>query len=376
MKDLKKTNLFDFHEKKGAKFVPFAGYSMPVQYKSGVISEHLHTRSKAGFFDVSHMGQIKIWPKNNEKEKLIQALEKLMPCDLYNLKENRQTYSLLTNSNGGVIDDLMIANKVSYFQLVVNASQKKTDYQHLKNNISQDFDIELEENKSLLAIQGPQSENILSDINSNVKNMKFMDSIDISLAGIDCSISRSGYTGEDGFEISVHNKNVLQLVEILFKKSELLPIGLGARDSLRLEAGLCLYGNDLTSDITPIEANLNWVIHKRRREQDSSNIKFLGNTKILNQLEKGPSYLRIGLLPIEKAPMRRESIIYLDEGGETEIGIVTSGGYSPTLNKPISMGRIKSEYLEGLEKVFVKIRDKILPATITKLPFIKTKYKI
>ena len=376
MKDLKKTNLFDFHEKKGAKFVPFAGYSMPVQYKSGVISEHLHTRSKAGFFDVSHMGQIKIWPKNNEKEKLIQALEKLMPCDLYNLKENRQTYSLLTNSNGGVIDDLMIANKVSYFQLVVNASQKKTDYQHLKNNISQDFDIELEENKSLLAIQGPQSENILSDINSNVKNMKFMDSIDISLAGIDCSISRSGYTGEDGFEISVHNKNVLQLVEILFKKSELLPIGLGARDSLRLEAGLCLYGNDLTSEITPIEANLNWVIHKRRREQDSSNIKFLGNTKILNQLEKGPSYLRIGLLPIEKAPMRRESIIYLDEGGETEIGIVTSGGYSPTLNKPISMGRIKSEYLEGLEKVFVKIRDKILPATITKLPFIKTKYKI
>ena len=366
MKDLKKTNLFDFHEKNGAKFVPFAGYSMPVQYKSGVISEHLHTRSKAGFFDVSHMGQIKIWPKNNEKEKLIQALEKLMPCDLYNLKENRQTYSLLTNSNGGVIDDLMIANKVSYFQLVVNASQKKTDYQHLKNNISQDFDIELEENKSLLAIQGPQSENILSDINSNVKNMKFMDSIDISLAGIDCSISRSGYTGEDGFEISVHNKNVLQLVEILFKKSELLPIGLGARDSLRLEAGLCLYGNDLTSDITPIEANLNWVIHKRRREQDSSNIKFLGNTKILNQLEKGPSYLRIGLLPIEKAPMRRESIIYLDEGGETEIGIVTSGGYSPTLNKPISMGRIKSEYLEGLEKVFVKIRDKILPATITK----------
>ena len=376
MKDLKKTNLFDFHEKKGAKFVPFAGYSMPVQYKSGVISEHLHTRSKAGFFDVSHMGQIKIWPKNNEKEKLIQALEKLMPCDLYNLKENRQTYSLLTNSNGGVIDDLMIANKVSYFQLVVNASQKKTDYQHLKNNISQDFDIELEENKSLLAIQGPQSENILSDINSNVKNMKFMDSIDISLAGIDCSISRSGYTGEDGFEISVHNKNVLQLVEILFKRSELLPIGLGARDSLRLEAGLCLYGNDLTSHITPIEANLNWVIHKRRREQDSSNIKFLGNTKILNQLEKGPSYLRIGLLPIEKAPMRRESIIYLDEGGETEIGIVTSGGYSQTLNKPISMGRIKSEYLEGLEKVFVKIRDKILPATITKLPFIKTKYKI
>ena len=376
MKDLKKTNLFDFHEKKGAKFVPFAGYSMPVQYKSGVISEHLHTRSKAGFFDVSHMGQIKIWPKNNEKEKLIQALEKLMPCDLYNLKENRQTYSLLTNSSGGVIDDLMIANKVSYFQLVVNASQKKSDYQHLKNNISQDFDIELEENKSLLAIQGPQSENILSDINSNVKNMKFMDSIDISLAGIDCSISRSGYTGEDGFEISVHNKNVLQLVEILFKKSELLPIGLGARDSLRLEAGLCLYGNDLTSHITPLEANLNWVIHKRRREQDSSNIKFLGNTKILNQLEKGPSYLRIGLLPIEKAPMRRESIIYLDEGGETEIGIVTSGGYSPTLNKPISMGRIKSEYLEGLEKVFVKIRDKILPATITKLPFIKTKYKI
>ena len=250
------------------------------------------------------------------------------------------------------------------------------DYQHLKENISQDFSIELEENKSLLAIQGPQSEDILASINSNIKTMKFMDSIDISLADIDCSISRSGYTGEDGFEISVHNKNVLQLVEILFKKSELLPIGLGARDSLRLEAGLCLYGNDLTSDITPVEANLNWVIHKRRRNQNSSNIKFLGNTKILNQLEKGPFYLRIGLLPVEKAPMRTGSIIYLDNEGETEIGIVTSGGFSPTLNKPISMGRIQSEYLEDLEKVYVKVRDKILPAIITKLPFIKTKYKI
>ena len=376
MEDLKKTNLYDFHENNGAKFVPFSGYSMPVQYKNGVIAEHLHTRSKAGFFDVSHMGQIKICPKNNEKEKLIQELERLMPCDLYNLKENRQTYSLLTNNNGGVIDDLMIANKVSYFQLVVNASQKMYDYQHLKDNISQDFNIELEENKSLLAIQGPQSEDILTAINSNIKTMKFMDSIDISLADIDCSISRSGYTGEDGFEISVHNRNVLQLVEILFKKSELLPIGLGARDSLRLEAGLCLYGNDLTSDITPIEANLNWAIHKRRRNQGSSNNKFLGNKKILNQLEKGPFYLRIGLLPVEKAPMRNGSIIYLDNEAKTEIGIVTSGGYSPTLNKPISMGRIQSEYLADLEKVYVKVRNKILPAIITKLPFIKTKYKI
>ena len=376
MNESKQTTLHELHTRMGAKFVEFAGYSMPLQYTDGVLKEHLHTRKYAGFFDVSHMGQIKIWPKNNEKEKLIQELERLMPCDLYNLKENRQTYSLLTNSNGGVIDDLMIANRDSYFQLVVNASQKMIDYQHLKDNISQDFNIELEENKSLLAIQGPQSEDILSAINLTIKTMKFMDSVDISLADIDCSISRSGYTGEDGFEISVHNKNVLQLVEILFKKSDLLPIGLGARDSLRLEAGLCLYGNDLTSDISPIEANLNWVIHKRRRKEGSSNIKFLGNTKILNQLEKGPSFLRIGLLPVEKAPMRNGSIIYLDNEGEKEIGIVTSGGYSPTLNKPISMGRVQSEYLEDLEKVYVKVRNKILPATITILPFIKTKYKI
>ena len=375
MNELKKTNLFDFHENNGAKFVPFAGYSMPVQYKSGVISEHLHTRGKAGFFDVSHMGQIKIWSKNNEKEKVIQELERLMPCDLYNLKENRQTYSLLTNDNGGVIDDLMIANKGSYFQLVVNASQKITDFQHLKNNLSDYCNIKFEEDKSLLAIQGPRSEYILSNINTNIKTMKFMDSIDISLAGIDCSISRSGYTGEDGFEISTKNKNVLELVDILFDDSELLPIGLGARDSLRLEAGLCLYGNDLTSDITPIEANLNWVIHKRRRNQDTSNLQFIGNTKILDQLEKGPNFIRIGMLPIEKAPMRGGSIIYLDKEGDTKIGIVTSGGYSPTLNRPISMGRIKSKYFEDLKKVYVKIRDKLLPATITKLPFIKTKYK-
>ncbi len=375
MNELKKTYLFDFHNANGAKFVPFAGYSMPVQYKNGVISEHLHTRNKAGFFDVSHMGQIKIWSKNDNKEELIQNLERLMPCDLRNLKENRQTYTLFTNENGGVIDDLMISNKGSYFHLVVNASQKFEDFQHLKDNLSNFCNIEFEENKSLIAIQGPKSENILSDLNSKINSMKFMDVCNISFLNFDCSVSRSGYTGEDGFEISIENKNVFKLVDTLFKNSDLLPIGLGARDSLRLEAGLCLHGNDLNSEITPVEANLKWVIHKRRRDQNDIDLNFLGNKKILKQLKEGPENIRIGLLPIGKAPMRAGNYIYQDIEGKIEIGIITSGGYSPTLRQPISMGRIKNMNLENIENVYVRIRDNILPAKICKLPFIQTKYK-
>ena len=375
MNELKKTYLFDFHNANGAKFVPFAGYSMPVQYKNGVISEHLHTRNKAGFFDVSHMGQIKIWSKNDNKEELIQNLERLMPCDLRNLKENRQTYTLFTNENGGVIDDLMISNKGSYFHLVVNASQKFKDFQHLKDNLSNFCNIEFEENKSLIAIQGPKSENILSDLNSKINSMKFMDVCNISFLNFDCSVSRSGYTGEDGFEISIENKNVFKLVDALFKNYDLLPIGLGARDSLRLEAGLCLHGNDLNSEITPVEANLKWVIHKRRRDQNDIDLNFLGNKKILKQLKEGPENIRIGLLPIGKAPMRAGNYIYQDIEGKIEIGIITSGGYSPTLRQPISMGRIKNMNLENIENVYVRIRDNILPAKICKLPFIQTKYK-
>ena len=376
MNELKKTYLFDFHNANGAKFVPFAGYSMPVQYKSGVISEHLHTRNKVGFFDVSHMGQIKIWSKNNNREELIQNLERLIPSDLINLKENRQTYSFFTNENGGVIDDLMIANKGPYFHLVVNASQKKEDFKHLKDNLSTFCNVELEENKSLIAIQGPKSEDILSNLNPKINSMNFMDVFDISFFDFKCSVSRSGYTGEDGFEISVENKNVYKLVETIFKNTDLLPIGLGARDSLRLEAGLCLYGNDLDPKITPVEANLNWAIHKRRRNQNDIDLNFLGNKKILKQLKDGPESIRIGLMPIGKAPMRAGNYIYQDVEGKKEIGVITSGGYSPTLKQPISMGRIKTIDLKNIEKVFVRIRDNILPAKICKLPFIQTKYKI
>jgi aminomethyltransferase len=269
------------------------------------------------------MGQIKIWSKNDNKEELIQNLERLMPCDLRNLKENRQTYTLFTNENGGVIDDLMISNKGSYFHLVVNASQKFEDFQHLKDNLSNFCNIEFEENKSLIAIQGPKSENILSDLNSKINSMKFMDVCNISFLNFDCSVSRSGYTGEDGFEISIENKNVFKLVDTLFKNSDLLPIGLGARDSLRLEAGLCLHGNDLNSEITPVEANLKWVIHKRRRDQNDIDLNFLGNKKILKQLKEGPENIRIGLLPIGKAPMRAGNYIYQDIEGKIEIGIIT-----------------------------------------------------
>ena len=369
--NIKKTALYELHKKHNAKFVEFAGYSMPIQYSEGIVKEHNITRNKSGIFDVSHMGQLFIKYSNDITDKL----QEILPTDLKNLKINQSKYSFLMKENGGIYDDLIITRMKDQYMIILNAACKQNDLQIIKNKLN-DQNLDMNNNLSLVAIQGPESKTILENVVSNVSKLKFMNGENFSFKNNEIFITRSGYTGEDGFEISVQNKNVLQLVEILFKKSELLPIGLGARDSLRLEAGLCLYGNDLTSDITPVEANLNWVIHKRRRNQSSSNIKFLGNTEILNQLEKGPFYLRIGLLPVEKAPMRTGSIIYLDNEGETEIGIVTSGGFSPTLNKPISMGRIQSEYLEDLERVYVKVRDKILPAIITKLPFIKTKYKI
>ena len=375
MDDVKKTQLYELHKKLEAKFVSFAGYSMPVQYTDGVLKEHLHTRKYSGFFDVSHMGQITVWPKNGKKHELIKCLEYLMPCDLISLPENRQCYSILTNTHGGIIDDIMIANRGTHYHIVVNASQKYADFKHLKEHIADTGDVYLAENKSLIAIQGPMSHKIISEICPDTLKMKFMDQYQTKILANSCLISRSGYTGEDGFEISIDDKSVISLTQNILKNENLKPVGLGARDSLRMEAGLCLYGNDLNQQITPPEAFLSWSIHKTRRERNSSRSNFLGSKIILNQLTDGVDYIRIGLLPSGKAPMRQGSEIYADLSGENKIGVITSGGFSPTLSRPISMGRILKSFSEQNTEIFVKVREKLLPATITKIPFIPNKYK-
>ena len=374
MNESKQTTLHKLHEKMGAKFVEFAGYSMPVQYNDGVLKEHLHTRGYAGFFDVSHMGQMTVWPKSGQARDLIESLEFLIPSDLTSIPINRQYYSMLTNKDGGVLDDIIITNRGTHFHIVVNASQKYSDFDHLQKYISDKCNIYLDEEKSLLAVQGPLAQDVLSNIFPETSKLNFLDSFELSNQDFSCLISRSGYTGEDGFEISISNDEVVSFTNELFKNKYLKPIGLGARDSLRLEAGLCLYGNDLTTKITPPEAALTWVIHKSRLNNTSSSKGFLGLDIILNQIINGVKNIRVGLFPMGKAPMRQGSEIYYSESG-VKIGIITSGGFSPTLNQPISMGRIEKAYSDLNTEILVKVRDKFLPAKITKLPFISHKYK-
>ena len=374
MNESKQTTLHELHTRMGAKFVEFAGYSMPVQYTDGVLKEHLHTRKYAGFFDVSHMGQMTVRPKSGLVQDLIESLEFLIPSDLTSMPINRQCYSMLTNKEGGILDDIIITNRGTHFHIVVNASQKYSDFDHLQKYASDKCNIDLDEEKSLVAIQGPYAQDVLSNIFPETSKLNFLDSFEISNENFSCLISRSGYTGEDGFEISIRNDDVVNFANELFKHKHLKPIGLGARDSLRLEAGLCLYGNDLTKEITPPEAALTWTIHKSRQNNTPSNKGFLGSDIILNQIKNGVKYIRVGLFPIGKAPMRQGSEIYQSKSG-VKIGTVTSGGFSPTLNRPISMGRIDKAYSDLNSEILVKVRDKFLPAKITKLPFISHKYK-
>jgi len=375
MDQSKQTSLYELHEMLGAKFISFAGYLMPVQYTRGVLQEHLHTRKHAGFFDISHMGQITVWPRNCSKEELIRNLERLMPCDLQSLPVNRQCYSMFTNVDGGVIDDIIVANCETHFHLIVNASQKYSDLDHLQNNLSDKCEVQLENEKSLIAIQGPLSQDILSEFCPEIMYMKFMDNKQVNIFDVPCLISRSGYTGEDGFEISIQNDKILELTEKLLQNEHLQPIGLGARDSLRLEAGLCLYGNDLNVDITPPEADLKWAIHKSRINDHSKPTPFLGSEQILMQLREGVKFIRVGLLPSGKAPMRQGAEIFADPLGNQHIGTITSGGFAPTLNQPISMARINKQFSKVGTEIYVKIREKVLPATIVGLPFVSTKYK-
>jgi aminomethyltransferase len=360
---LKRTPLYDLHAANGAKFVPFAGYEMPVQYKDmGVMAEHLHTRNKAGLFDVSHMGQVFI---NGESDPA-DALEAVIPSDLKNQKIGQMRYTVLLNENGGIIDDLIVTRlSETEFYIVINAARIDQDVPALKNAIGSTFNFKHDTDRALIALQGPSAESALIPFFDSVKNLTFMNAVQLD----DILISRSGYTGEDGFEISIPLAKLRPILDGLLGNDDVKLIGLGARDSLRLEAGLCLYGHDLNEDISPIDAGLNWVIQKSRREAANFN----GATRILNEIENGTDMKRVGLLPDGRAPIR-EGVELVNNDGEN-IGFVTSGTYSPCLEKPIAMAYVKRAYSKTGTEVKALLRGKPIPAKIAKMPFIESNTK-
>jgi aminomethyltransferase len=344
--------------------VPFAGYEMPVQFQ-GVMPEHNHTRRAAGLFDVSHMGQVRVTAP-------AEALEALMPVDVAGLKEGRQRYGLLTNDAGGILDDLMFANMGDHFIVIVNAACKEADIAHLRSALGEAA-VEVLEDRALIALQGPQAEAALEAVGVSVGTMRFMDYATRDAFG-GLMISRSGYTGEDGFEISVPADKAEDLADVLLGQDSVLPIGLGARDSLRLEAGLCLYGNDIDTTTTPIEAGLKWAIGKARRSGGARAGGFLGDAVILKQLENGPSRMRVGLLPEGRAPMR-DGVTLHTEPDAPAIGHVTSGGFGPSVGGPIAMGYVPTPLSAPGTQLFGCVRGKFLPATVSAMPFTANTYK-
>jgi len=318
--DLKRTDLYDLHLELGAKMVPFAGYEMPVQYPMGVLKEHLHTRESAGLFDVSHMGQVILSPRSGAYEDAAAALERLVPASVLGLKEGRQRYGLFTSEEGGILDDLMFANRGDHLFLVVNAANKEADLAHMQAHIGAQCEIEMLNDRALLALQGPKAEAALATIAPQAGEMKFMDVAVIPSDFGDLWISRSGYTGEDGFEISVESARATDLARALLEHPAVAPIGLGARDSLRLEAGLCLHGHDIDATTTPVEAGLEWAIQKVRRRGGAREGGFPGAARILDELENGAARRRVGILPEGRAPMREICAHRHERRGRADLG--------------------------------------------------------
>ncbi|MCA0271516.1 MAG: glycine cleavage system aminomethyltransferase GcvT [Proteobacteria bacterium] len=374
MADLKRTVLYDLHLELGGKMVPFAGYEMPVQYPMGVMKEHLHTRAAAGLFDVSHMGQILLTAKSGRVEDAALALEKLVPVDILGLQQGRQRYALFTNEDGGILDDLMVANRGDHLFLVVNAACKHEDFAHLKAHLSDSCDIGMVTDRALVALQGPKAEAALARLVPDVVDMKFMDVAIRQWDTAELWISRSGYTGEDGFEISVPNKFAEAFARKLLSMEEVAPIGLGARDSLRLEAGMCLHGHDIDTTTSPVEGNLNWAIQKARRAGGVREGGFPGAARILSELAKGPARRRVGLRPEGRALMREGTEVFAGPEGGAPIGRITSGGFGPSIEAPMAMAYLPADLAE-CATVYGEVRGKRLPAVIAPMPFQPTSYK-
>jgi aminomethyltransferase len=366
---LHKTPLHALHLELGARMVPFAGFDMPVQYPLGVMKEHLHTREQAGLFDVSHMGQIRLLGADAAR-----ALETLVPVDIVDLPVGMQRYAMFTNESGGILDDLMVANLGNdELFLVVNAACKKQDLAHLQQHIGNRCDVQpLFEERALLALQGPAAVTVLARLAPEVAGMTFMQFRPITLLGQDCYVSRSGYTGEDGYEISVPAAAAEALARRLLAEPEVQAIGLGARDSLRLEAGLCLYGHDMNSATTPIEASLLWAISKVRRADGARAGGFPGAAAIFAQQQQGVARKRVGLLPQERTPVREGAEI-VDEAGNI-VGAVCSGGFGPTLGAPLAMGYVDSEHAALDTSLYALVRGKRVALKVSKMPFVAQRY--
>jgi len=367
--DLLKTPLHDLHAELGARMVPFAGYSMPVQFPAGLMAEHHHTRTAAGLFDVSHMGQLRLVGTDAAA-----ALETLIPVDVMGLPAGKQRYGLLLNDDGGIMDDLMFVNRGSDIFVIVNGACKVGDIAHIQQKIGARCDVVPMPEMALMALQGPLAVTALQRLAPGVEKLVFMTGSQYTVAGCNCFLTRSGYTGEDGFEISVHESQADTLARALLVQPEVKPIGLGARNSLRLEAGLCLYGNDIDTTTTPIEASLNWAIQKVRRTDGARAGGFPGADKILAQLDK-PSLLervRVGLIALERTPVRDHT--ELQSMGGAPIGEVTSGLLGPTVNQPVAMGYVKPEFSAIGTKVNAIVRGKPVAMQVSAMPFVPNHY--
>ncbi len=360
---VQKTALYDLHKSLGAKFVPFAGYEMPIQYKDGIVKEHISTRTHAGFFDVSHMGQFFL----EGDETLVEALEKIIPSDLKSLKVNHSKYSFLLNDDGGIIDDLIVTKTSKGFCIILNAACKENDIKHISKFLDKNHKHLLNNDLSLIALQGPKSVEILEKLIPGVSELKFMTGNNFIHDSESLYITRSGYTGEDGFEISISNKKVKKLIDFLIDNG-VKPVGLGARDTLRLEAGLCLYGHDLNEKINPIEANLKWAIAKKRKEVGGFN----GWNKIKNLLTNGSEKIRVGIKPEGKVIARENTKIFSSNG--EEIGFVTSGTFGPSVNRPVAMGYVKSKFSGIGTSIQLEVRGKKYEGKVSELPFYKKSY--
>ena len=365
--DLKRTPLFALHEELGARLVPFTGYAMPVQYKTGILAEHAHTRQAAGLFDVSHMGQVRL-----AGEAAAAALERLVPVDVLDLEAGKQRYALFTNEAGGILDDLMITNAGDHLFVVVNAARKDHDLDHMRRHLAGDCEVAHLEDRALLALQGPKAAAVMARLAPAAVELVFMTGRRMDVGGFECFVTRSGYTGEDGFEISAPADGGEALARRLLAEEEVAPIGLGARDSLRLEAGLCLYGHDIDETTTPVEGALRWALSKARRPEGARPGGYPGAEAIFAQLAGGPPRRRVGLRPEGRAPVR-EGTELVDEEGRS-VGRVTSGGFGPTVGGPVAMGYVEVGLAGAGTRLQALVRGKAQPVEVSRLPFVEPRY--
>jgi aminomethyltransferase len=365
--DLRHTPLHDLHVELGARMVPFAGYAMPVNYPDGILAEHRQCRSAAALFDVSHMGQLRLVGADAAR-----ALESLVPVDVVDLGLHKQRYALFTNAQGGILDDLMITRREADLLLIVNAACKDDDTRHLVTHLGTRCTVVPMPERALLALQGPKAVNALARLNADVARLVFMTGAEFRLAGADCFVTRSGYTGEDGFEISVPAENAVALAKALLREPEVKPAGLGARDTLRLEAGLCLYGHDIDDKTTPVEAGLTWAIQKVRRPGGARAGHYPGATTIEGQLATGPAIKRVGLVGLERLPVREGAPLFDARGHR--LGHVTSGTIGPSVDQPIAMAYLAADHAQLHHEVLAEVRGKRVPMRVSAMPFSPHRY--